>query len=773
MKTIFTRLRALGLCLVMLNYTHLLLANPHSYTNCVTNVLIKQSEGSGGPCPEEPVLVVNPADLNSTFRQDLLLEIEPGNHRIRLDKDANGFTMPIEPGKYTITTSVLGSFSCPSTVQELEIRQLSTLYDIQFTQYEFACEAQATYKVGIAPAADRETFGLPMTITLLPGGEIFEVTATSNAFLLSLPAGQYQLISESPLDPNCRRVQHVEVQGSEGIDDQAPIFTSTFCDTYYCTTTPACFAEIHYLVEATDNCGPITITNNYNEQEGISFADLFLLGDHEIVFTATDLAGNQSHCKVNFSLSFEGVANAFCVANTIVSVGEEPRRYLSLDEIAITYPNGEFCNDAFEIEPPYVSCEDVGTQLVKVFQKGNPAPLCETTIEVEPTYGLALTCREHNYTADENRNGTCGAEVVVELELETSGCEQDFEIRNDYNSATGMHFTDFFPIGSHQITFYLEKNGDLITTCTSTIMVEEDPTGLACLQVCLPDVTQDGNTYEFDAAKESWTLGAKENAFLSQEDDITFLSFPMSGDGSIVAKVAQMSSKARAGVMMRESCDPGSRFIAALVKPFSRNAYQRHRSEAYANSQQLQKRMTGGYPKWVKLKRKGNSFYSYASTNGFRWKLLFKTTMPMGEQMQWGLMVESSVVNTYATATFEHIQFTGELMDQRVSQGPDIMQDFLSEQQLDSPAQQESALAIFPNPVQGPVNIILPDWKGQAGYLEVLDVSAKVIWRTKIGSVDGQARRFDWGVFGPGMYVIALRGEGQPIATEKVIIQPK
>lgn len=772
MKTIFTRVRVLGLCLFILNYAHFLLANPTSITNCSTDVLIKQSEGSGGPCPEQPILVINPADLNPSFGQDLLLEITPGNQRIRLDKDANGFTMPIEPGKYTITTSVLGSSNCPVTVQEIEIIQISTLYDIEFTQYEFACEAQASYKVGISPAFDRETFGQAMTITLLPGDRVFEVTETSNAFLLALPAGQYHLISESPTVPNCRRVQQVEVQGSDGADHQAPVFTSTYCGTYKSITTPACFAEIHYLVEATDNCGPVTITNNYNDQAGTSFADLFLLGDHELVFTATDLAGNQSHCTLNFSLSYEGVVNAWCVANTVVTVGNEPKRYLTLDEIAITTPNGEFCDDVFEIDPPFVRCENVGTQLVKVFQKGNPSPLCETTIEVEPTYEFALSCRENYYTADENRNGECGAEVLVELEFESSGCEQDIEIRNDYNAETGMHFTDFFPVGAHEITFYLEKNGALITTCTTTVIVEEDPTGLACLAVCLPEENQDGCTYEFNAANESWKLGSKENAFLAQEDDITFLSFPMIGDGSIVARVSQMSSKARAGVMMRESCDPGSRFIAALVKPFSRNAYQRHRSEFNATAQQLQKRLSGGYPKWVKLKRQGNSFYSYASTNGYSWKLLFKTTLPMGEQMQWGLMVESSVVNTYATATFEGIQFNGELVDQLAAQGPDFRNNFIGEPQLDSPTQQESALAIFPNPVQGPVNLMLPDWEGQTGTLEVLDMNAKVIWRTKIGSVDGQSRRLDWGAFSPGIYIIALKGEGQITATQRIVIQP-
>lgn len=44
-------------------------------------------------------------------------------------------------------------------------------------------------------------------------------------------------------------------------------------------------------------------------------------------------------------------------------------------------------------------------------------------IEVEFIYGFVFICCEYNYMVDENRNGMCGVEVVVELELEISGCE--------------------------------------------------------------------------------------------------------------------------------------------------------------------------------------------------------------------------------------------------------------------------------------------------------------------------------------------------------------
>lgn len=758
----------------MASQAYLLAALPTTSPICSTSVLLKQSEGSGGNCPEEPILVVNPADLNSPFGQDLLLTIHPGNYRIRLDKDENGFTMPIQPGKYTITTSAIGASSCEASVEELEIFQIPTRYDIQFTQYGFGCEAQDSYKVGISPAFGRETFGLPMKITLLPDGQVFEVTANSNAFLLSLPAGQYRLISESPNDPNCRRVQHVEVLGSDGNDNQPPVFTSTFCDSYYCTTTPACFAEIHYLVEAYDNCGPVTITNSLNDQVGSSFADLFPLGTHELIFTATDGAGNQSDCKINFSLSYEGQANAFCVANAIVSVGAESKRYLTIDEIAITIPSEEFCDEIFAIDPPYLSCDDIGTKTVKVFQKGYDIPLCETNITVEPRLEFALHCSESTHSANENRNGECGTEIEVAIEIENIGCSQDFTITNDRNEVEGLHFTEFFPVGRHEVTFYLEHNDDLVTTCTRTINVLEDPTGLACLQACLPEIDREGSTYAYNTAQESWKLGSQENALLAQEDDITFVSFPMTGDGSIVAKVGQMSSTARAGVMMRETCDPGSRFIAALLKPFSRNAYQRHRVEAYATSLQLQKRLTGGYPKWVKLKRQGNNFYSYASRNGYSWKLLFKTTIAMDEQMQWGLMVESSSASTYATATFENIRFDGEdivhITDRSTNSGTSSVK--AARLQLENTPQTRTELNIFPNPTQGQVSINLPAWEKESGTLEVLDMSGRLVWKINLESIDGQLKRFDWQMIQPGIYVVVLKREGQIPSSKRIVIQP-
>lgn len=774
MKTFRTLLRLLSLCLVVLNLNLPLAASSDPFTICPTQILIKQGEGSGSGCPEQAVVIIHPQDLNNTFGRDLLLSVQPGNRRIMLAAHESRYIFPIHPGIYTFTTTVIGTASCQAHAQDFEFFPVNTKYDIQFEQYHFACAPQPDYKVGIIPAGGEDTFGIPMKIRILPLGRIFDVEANSGAFLLTLPAGQYQLISESTTDPNCRKIQQIEVQGANSEDTQPPIFISPVCGTTTSRTIPNCLDEIHYLIEAQDDCGTATITNNYNDELGGNFGDIFPPGTHELVFTARDEAGNQSDCKINFSLTYNGPVNALCVANAsvIVNEGLQP---IPLHEVAIINPSGEYCDEIFEITPPYVTCEDIGIKEIKVYQKGNSTPLCETSITVEPGFDFSVSCQEKTASANENQNGECGAEVIVELELETIGCWPSVRIRNDHNDLEGLSFTDFFPIGRHEVTFFLEQNGSLLATCTNTITVTEDPTGLSCFDLCVPSVITEGTTYTFNTQSESWKLGTKENAYLVQEDDFTIISTPMVGDGIIVAKVSQMSPKARAGVMMRESCDPGSKFIATFIKPYSRNAYQRHRTNENASSQQIHKRMIGGYPKWVKLKREGDTFYSYASKNGYSWKLLFKTTLRMDQHLQWGLMIESSTRNIYADATFNNIQLIratpNALENQRGFHPNTAVENHI----IDSHEKQDAEdlqLSIYPNPSTGQVNIRLPLSANKAGTLEIIDMMGKLLVRKSIKELNGQSNTYNWQTLNPGVYLISLKLNGQTTITKHLVIHP-
>jgi len=774
MKIFHTLLHLLSLCSLVLNLPHSLTASSKQFTTCPTQILIKQSEGSGSDCPEQPIAVIHPKDMNGTFGQDLLLIVQPGNRRIILPAHENGYTFPIDPGIYTFTTIVIGTAYCEATSQDFEFFPFSTKYDIQLEQYHFACEPQPDYKVGIIPAGGEETFGIPMKIRILPLGHFFEVEANSEAFLLALPAGQYQLISESITDADCRKIQQIEIQGANGVDTQPPIFLSPVCGTSTSQTIPNCLDEIHYIIEAQDDCGSVTITNNYNDELGGNFGNIFTPGIHELVFTARDEAGNQSDCKINFSLTYNGPVNALCVANAsiIVDGGLQP---IPLHEIAITNPSGEYCDEIFEIDPPFVTCEDIGTKEIMVYQKGNAIPLCETSITVEPSFDYSVNCRENTTSANEHRNGECGAEVTVELELEATGCWQGVRIWNDHNDVEGLSFNSFFPIGKHEVTFFLEQNGSLLATCTNTITVTEGPTGFSCFNLCIPGTTTEGTINKFNAQTESWKLGTQENAYFAQEDDFTFISSSMNGDGSIIAKVAQMSSKARAGIMMRESCDPGSKFISVLIKPYSRNAYQRHRTDEYVASQQIHKRISGGYPKWVKLKREGNTFYSYASKNGYTWKLLFKTTLHMDQHLQWGLLVESATQNIPATANFNNIQLISTTPNALEGQSFLHLNAALENHPPDTQKKQgpeDLQLSIYPNPSTGLVNIRLPRSTDEAGILEVIDMVGKLVTRKSIKELNGLSNTYNWQALTPGVYLVSLRLSGQKTITKRLVIHP-
>ncbi len=139
-------------------------------------------------------------------------------------------------------------------------------------------------------------------------------------------------------------------------------------------------------------------------------------------------------------------------------------------------------------------------------------------------------------------------------------------------------------------------------------------------------------------------------------DQFRFAYKSLSGDGSIVAQVDSVANTdvwAKAGVMIRETLEPGSAHAMAVVTPASGVAFQR-RPEANAASAS-----TGvadlAAPYWVKLTRTGNTFVAQISEDGESWMDIAVTpavTIPMAGDVYIGLAVTSH--NALATTDVEY-----------------------------------------------------------------------------------------------------------------------
>src|SRR5262249_3292528 len=139
-------------------------------------------------------------------------------------------------------------------------------------------------------------------------------------------------------------------------------------------------------------------------------------------------------------------------------------------------------------------------------------------------------------------------------------------------------------------------------------------------------------------------------------DALHYAFQPMAGDGRIVARVTSVQNTnvwSKAGVMIRETLDPGSAQAFMLVSFSKGLAFQRR--ETANGSSVSTSGATGTAPYWVMLDRIGNTFNAYQSTDGVLWTLVDSDTIPMSDTVNVGLGVSSHSTTAAATATFDNV----------------------------------------------------------------------------------------------------------------------
>jgi hypothetical protein len=140
-------------------------------------------------------------------------------------------------------------------------------------------------------------------------------------------------------------------------------------------------------------------------------------------------------------------------------------------------------------------------------------------------------------------------------------------------------------------------------------------------------------------------------------DAFQFVWQPLSGDGEIVARVASVQytrAWTKAGVMIRDSLDPGSPHAFMIVSAGKGYAFQRRIA-----SGGLSDHTTGGAgtaPQWVKLTRSGDLLSAFRSADGVTWTLVGSEIVPMGREVMAGLAVSSHTSTAASQAVFDSVR---------------------------------------------------------------------------------------------------------------------
>jgi regulation of enolase protein 1 (concanavalin A-like superfamily) len=197
----------------------------------------------------------------------------------------------------------------------------------------------------------------------------------------------------------------------------------------------------------------------------------------------------------------------------------------------------------------------------------------------------------------------------------------------------------------------------LTKTTTITLTVRSIPT--------LPSVWTDGDVGSVGVAGSAsyangtfTVAGAGQGTFTTSSDGFHFVYQPLSGDGTMVARVVSLqgSSAAQAGIMIRETLNADANHVY-LFDYSSANWMTERTSTGASSSYQSLGSVT--LPNWIKLARSGNVFSMYGSPDGLNWvQLGTSQTVSMVPNVYVGLAVSSRSTSSLATATFDNVSVT-------------------------------------------------------------------------------------------------------------------
>jgi hypothetical protein len=130
------------------------------------------------------------------------------------------------------------------------------------------------------------------------------------------------------------------------------------------------------------------------------------------------------------------------------------------------------------------------------------------------------------------------------------------------------------------------------------------------------------------------------------------------GDFDVKARIQsvdQVNTWAKAGLMARETLDPGSRFAATLTTPAMVGSFFEWRDPA-SSASQFSGQLPVNYPNtWLRLKRSGNTFSGFASYDGQTWTQLGSAAIALPSQVYLGLAVSSHAASQPTTAQFRDV----------------------------------------------------------------------------------------------------------------------
>jgi|GEM_PF-5770027 len=462
------------------------------------------------------------------------------------------------------------------------------------------------------------------------------------------------------------------------------------------------------------------------------------VGTQIVTIQATDAQGAYDFCVTfieiqdNFGVCFCQEANI-----TLNSSGQ-----VTLTPADVVSPDALTGGGTFSLSETTFDCDDLGANVVTVTQdlSGNIST-CDATVVILDGPPL-LTCQDISLPLNNLGEATLTPAQIILSATDDCGI-------TGYNLSQSQ-FT-CADLGAQNVMLSVSDDNSHSTSCNAVVTV----TGLPC-EFDDPGTTGVGTStgsVAYNPDTGEFSVNSTNNAGSPTTDNVYFIPSELCGDGEFIAEVTSVTSSGFAGIMMRETLAPGAKKFAVYTN-FGANVRREIRinTNGPANIGQIFRPNTH----WLRIRRIGNTFTAFSSTDGTTWNMLISANIGMASCIQVGLATYSLNSATPVVATFDNVQ----IIDYVPLIDPSGGNQYLSAPEV----------GLFPNPTTGEVTLQWGEAVGQSADLDIFDSSGRLVYHRRWDIVDQIRESLDLSALENGLYLVRIAQDDVAPAITKLVM---
>ncbi|MCB0555821.1 MAG: T9SS type A sorting domain-containing protein, partial [Phaeodactylibacter sp.] len=468
--------------------------------------------------------------------------------------------------------------------------------------------------------------------------------------------------------------------------------------------------------------------------------------DVEVTLMAIDVNSNVSNCTAFVTVEDNVAPAAFCKDWTAYL---EQNGLTSIDVGNINAGSTDACGIFdLSLDQTEFSCDNLEepvTVTLTVTDVNGNSSTCTARVFVEDELAPDPVCLTNtiyitgNYELEDTD--------VLDFGATTDNCNDFFVSAIDAATITCLDEGETF-----EVPVTVSDGSGNTANCTATITVEVDnslPEPWASADIGNPGT---GNTYQFDPCNQppvfTVEAGAANNSLGS--DNIAFIGQELCGDVQITVKVESITPNGYAGLMMRETDDPGSKMVGLysnltnIVRWETRTVTDANKSVNFFNKP---------LPYWLRLQRQGNWITALYSYNGVGFSFVTAQQVPMEACIEIGLAAYSNIPGETATAVFSNVGIQGGEAPLAILPGNSV-----------EPGSVSRNISLFPNPTRAMVTLEFgPEAVSDQDNQTTVRLRNELGQLIEVRQIEEPIERMDWDVsqLSPGLYFIEVFTEGQ------------